>query len=87
MHRPVADFAKQIPQGEIDRRCRPVFDSGRGLRHWQGDHLLVERLDAQRILPKQTSGERVVNMGLDRAHAIEGFAESGDPGVGLDLDP
>ena len=58
-----------------------------GLGHRKIDHLLVERLDPQRIAAQQPPGQRVVDMRLDQFRAIEGFAKADDPGIGMNADP
>ena len=87
VHRLLADLAEDVPQRDVDRRSCAVLRAGGRLRHRQVDHLLVERFDLQRIASDQSSGQRFVDVRLDRAGAIERFAEPDHSAVGVDADP
>ena len=47
----------------------------------------MDGLDAQRITPEQSAGQRVMDMCLHGAGAVEGFAKAYQPTVGMDADP
>ena len=68
---------------EAARYSTPVEDCAIGrfsISRWM-------RLDVQRVAPEQAPGERVVDVRLDGAGAVEGLAEADDAGVGVDADP
>ena len=87
MHRLAADFAEDVPQGDVDCRRGPVFHAGGRLRHRQVDHLLVERLDMQRIAADQSICQRFVDVRFDRPRAVERFAKTDRAAVGMNTDP
>ena len=47
----------------------------------------MDGLDVERIAAEQAPRERIVDMRLDRARAVERLAETDDPAVGMDADP
>ena len=68
---------------EAARYSTPVLDCAIGrlsMSRWM-------RLDAQRVAAEETPAQRVVDVRLDRAGAVEGLAEADHAGVGVDADP
>ena len=47
----------------------------------------MQRFDVQRVAAEQACGQRVMNVRLDCAGAVEGFAEADDAGVGVHAGP
>jgi hypothetical protein len=87
VHRLLANLAEDVPQRDVDRRRRAIFRAGGRLRHRKVDHFLAQCFDVQRIAADQPSGERIVDMRLDRARSVERFAESDDFTVRVDAHP
>src|SRR5450631_4363900 len=81
------DFAENVPQSDVDRGRGPIFRSRGRLRHRQVDHLLVERLDVQRIAANQSIGQRFVDVRFDSPGAVERFAKTDRAAVGMNTDP
>ena len=74
MDRLVADFAEDVPEGDVDGGGGAVFGTGAGLRHGQVEHLSVVSFDVEGIAAEQAAGEGVVDVGFDGAGTVEGFA-------------
>ena len=87
VHRLIAHLAEDVPERDVDGRSGAVFGAGRRLRHREIDHVAVDGLDMQRIAPEKARRERLVDMRLGRAGAVERFAETDDPAVGVNADP
>src|SRR5437016_3050828 len=87
VHRLLAHLSEDVPQSDVDRRGRAIFRAGGRLRHRKTDHFLAQRFDVQGIPADQSSGQRVVDMRLDRAGAIECFAEANGSAIGMNADP
>ena len=72
-----------MSMAEAARYSAPVLDCAIGrlsISRWM-------RLDAQRIAARAGGRQRVVDMRLDGAGAVEGLAQADDPGVGVHANP
>ncbi len=87
VHGLAAELAEEVPERDVQCRGGAVLDAGRGLGHRQVEHVAVDRLDPERGPAEQARGEGVVDMGLDRAGAVEGLAQSDQPRIGVHADP